>query len=76
MVGFHKRSDGSYREMICRMGVKKHLKGGPPAYDPKRHKLLWVWEPGESGGYKSIPIEGIVRLKANQTEYDVCVDVK
>lgn len=73
-VTFIKRSDGSVREMTCRLGVKKHLKGGPPAYDPKKHDLLWVWEPGDKGGYKSIPIEGIIKLKAGGQEFDVQID--
>ena len=33
-VEFTKRTTGEVRQMNCRLGVKKHLKGGEQAYDP------------------------------------------
>ncbi len=36
------KKDGSERRMTAKFGVKKTLKGGPPAYDPNLHGLLWV----------------------------------
>lgn len=66
-VTFIKRTDGTPRVMTCRRRVKKYLRGGPPAYDPRDHDLIWVWETaasglkaGSKGGYKSIPVAGIV----------------
>ena len=28
------KKDGTLRKMVCRLGVKKHLKGGELGYDP------------------------------------------
>lgn len=60
-VEFIKRTDGSLRRMVCRLGVKKHLKGGGVAYDTKAHNLLTVFDM-EKGGYRSIPVEAVQRL--------------
>lgn len=61
-VLFVKRTDGALREMVCRTGVKKHLKGGKPAYDFNEKQLISVYdmqvEAGENG-YRAIPLEGI-----------------
>lgn len=60
-VEFIKRTDGSLRRMVCRLGVKKHLKGGTAAYDAKEHDLLTVFDM-EKGGYRSIPVEAVQSL--------------
>lgn len=70
-IRFLKRTDGSIRDMTCMYGVKKHLAGGPPAYDPKDHGLIVVWEPGEKGGYKAIPLDGLIQVHAMGKEYEV-----
>lgn len=41
---FFRKSDGSMREMICRTGVKAHLKGGSLPYDPRAKLLLPVFD--------------------------------
>ncbi len=69
MVRFIKRSTGQPRDMICRVGVKKHLAGGPPAYDFNEKRLVSVWEPGSKGGYKAIPLEGIVKVTLDGVDY-------
>lgn len=78
-VTFIKRGDGSPRQMTCRRRVTKHLKGGPPAYDPNDHALIWVWETTASarkagssrGGYKSVPISGIILFESGGIRYYV-----
>ena len=60
-VEFVKRSDGTLRKMVCRTGVRKHLRGGKPAYDAKSHELLPVFDM-EAQGYRSIPVNAIQRL--------------
>ncbi|MDR2187095.1 MAG: SH3 beta-barrel fold-containing protein [Azonexus sp.] len=60
-VEFIKRTDGTLRRMVCRLGVKKHLTGGGAAYDSKAHNLLTVFDM-EKGGYRSIPVESVQRL--------------
>lgn len=63
-VEFVKRTDGKLRKMVCRLGVRKHLKGGTKAYDPKQHDLLCVFDM-ENEGYRSIPVDAIRRLSVN-----------
>jgi len=63
-VEFIKRSNGELRKMVCRLGVKKHLRGGAKAYDSKQHNLLTVFDM-ESAGYRSIPVDSIQRLIVN-----------
>ncbi len=50
--------------MVCRLGVKKHLRGGAKAYDSKQHNLLTVFDM-ENEGYRSIPVDSIQRLSVN-----------
>ena len=63
-VRFIKRSTGEVRNMTCRLGVKKHLKGGNRAYDPKQHNLLAVFDMAKKG-YRSIPVDAIQALTVN-----------
>lgn len=68
-VTFIKRSDDSQRSMVCRSGVKAHLKaGGKPAYSFKEKELVSVYEvnKGADNGYKAIPIERIIRINGKQ----------
>ena len=70
-VIFLKRSNGEYREMNYRLGVKKHLKGGTQGYDPKNHNLITVWETSENGGYKCIPLDGVQEIHKGKIIYKV-----
>ena len=63
-VEFIKRSNGQLRKMVCRLGVKKHLKGGQKAYSTKAHNLLTVFDM-ENKGYRSIPVDAIQRISVN-----------
>lgn len=38
------KTDGSMRDMTCRRGVRKHLRGGSLPYDPKGRNLLPVFD--------------------------------
>ena len=57
-VEFIKRTTGELRRMTCRIGVKKHLKGGEKAYSAAQKRLLTVFDM-DAKGYRSIPLEGI-----------------
>ncbi len=57
-VEFIKRSTGELRKISCRIGVKKHLKGGAKAYSSQEKRLLTVFDMS-ANGYRSIPVEGI-----------------
>lgn len=55
------KKDGADRKMTCRLGVKKHLKGGTPAYDPSEYDLLWVFDI-EKNAYRSVNLATIKQL--------------
>ena len=60
-VDFIKRTTGELRTMNCRLGVRKHLKGGELAYDPKEKGLITVFDM-QKAGYRSIATESIQRI--------------
>ena len=68
-VVFTKRTTGEQRHMVCRLGVKKHLKGGDAAYDAKAHDLLPVFDM-EKGGYRSIPVDAVQRITVHGQTFD------
>lgn len=68
-VRFVKRTDGTVREMTCRLGVmiRKGLADGERAYEPDQKNLIWVYDfkcaqKGEAAR-RSIPIEGLQAVK-------------
>lgn len=67
-VEFIKRTTGELRKIRCRLGVKKHLKGGKKTYSPKDKHLLTVFDM-EAKGYRSIPVEGIRLLKVGAQSF-------
>jgi hypothetical protein len=69
-VTFIKRTTGEPRTMQVRTGVRSRLAGGPAAYDPRDHRLLWVFSM-DADGYRSIPEEGITSIRANGKEFQV-----
>jgi hypothetical protein len=69
-VVFVKRTTGEEREMVCRQGVTKHLAGGEAAYNFSEKKLIPVYDMRVEG-YRSIPVEGIIRIKIDGEWHDV-----
>jgi len=67
---FIKRSNGELREMVCRLGVKKHLatNGRERAYDPAEKGLLCVYDL-QKKGYRSIPLENILEIRIKGKVY-------
>lgn len=64
-IKFIKRSDGSWREMVCRTGVTSRIKEGEktrPAPNWKANSLVPVFDM-QADGYRSIPMEGIREIK-------------
>lgn len=62
---FTKRTDGSERHMVCRLGVYAPLAYGEhkgPAYDAASKGLLTVWDM-EKRSYKNIPLDAITKIK-------------
>ena len=67
-VGFYKRTDGTFRKMVCRGGVYKGLKGGTMKYNPLSRDLVQVYDM-QNKGYRLIPCENMVEIKANGVHY-------
>lgn len=74
-VKFTKRSDGSVREMQCRLGVRKHLVGtiddGLKKEDVDvRSQLLTVFDTVKKD-YRSIPVDAVIEIKMNGVTYPI-----
>lgn len=64
------KKDGSVRDMVCRLGVTKHLKGGELAFDPKEKGLIVVFEMDQEG-YRMINVRTLKQLKIDGKTYKV-----
>ena len=62
------KKNGERREMLCRLGVKKHLKGGSLAYDAKGRNLLPVFDM-QKEAYRMINVNTLLELKINGKKY-------
>jgi len=64
------KKDGTDREMVCRLGVTKHLKGGEMSYDPEEKNYLVVFDM-QSEGYRTININTLKKIKLDGVSYDI-----
>lgn len=55
------KKDGTLRKMICRTGVKAHLKGGELPYDPMTKGLLGVFDM-QAQDYRMINLNTITAI--------------
>lgn len=65
-VQFYKK-DGTLREMTCRLGVTKHLKGGELKHNPSELNHLIVFDM-QKGGYRTINFNTLVKIKFEGNE--------
>lgn len=72
-VVFIKRTDGTVRTMRARTGVVRHLIGGERRYDPDQKGLLIVYDI-EKRGYRAIPSENVMGIRANGKIYSANAD--
>jgi hypothetical protein len=56
---YFEKKDGTMREMTCRRGVKRHLRGGDLPYDPKPRMLVPVFDMN-LGEYRTINVGSLV----------------
>jgi hypothetical protein len=68
-VSFIKK-DGSLRRMNCRLGVKKHLKGGEMAYDPSEYDLLPVFDL-QNEAYRMINLETLKEITVDGETFSI-----
>jgi len=64
------KADGTERKMICRTGVKRHLKGGELPFDPVEKGLLPVFDM-EKKAYRMIPLDRVLSIKLAGQEWEV-----
>lgn len=56
------KKDNSIRNWSCRLGVKSHLRGGPPAYDAEERNFITVWD-SKAKSYRQLNISTLTDLK-------------
>lgn len=64
------KKDGSIREMNCRLGVKKHLKGGVQAFEPAEYGLLTVFDL-KKNEYRMINLSTLYRVTVDGQTFKV-----
>lgn len=69
-VIFSKRSNGRQREMTCRTGVAKYIKGKGMNYNPEDENLYVVFDVNK-GEYRIIPLDRVICLSFNGKKYKV-----
>lgn len=57
-----KKKDGTLRTMNCRLGVKKHLKGGTKSYDDSKFNYVTVYDLVKKG-YRIVNLDAIKQIK-------------
>ena len=57
------KKDGTTRKMLCRLGVKKYLKGGTKKYDTDRLNYLTVLDVKKKA-YRTINLNTLKEVKA------------
>lgn len=58
-TAFFMKADGSIREMRCRTGVRKHLRGGQKPYNDSEHNILTVFDM-QKGQYRSMRLDRLI----------------
>lgn len=69
-VVFKKRGDGSMRKMVCRTGVRKHLRGGDARYNFSEKGLISVFDI-QKKDYRTISTESIVEVKIDKQTFTI-----
>ncbi len=64
------KKNGEMRDMNCRLGVTKHLKGGQLAFNPKDYKLIVVFDTLKKN-YRMISIETLKKVTISGETYKV-----
>jgi len=59
------KKDGSERKMLCKLGVKKHLKGGVKSYDSEALNQLTVYSL-DSKGYRTVNLNTLTQIKCGK----------
>lgn len=65
-----KKADGTLRDMVCRTGVVKHVKGTGMAYDPSEYGLVTVFDV-QKKAYRMIRLETLRRVTMDGQTFSV-----
>ena len=65
-----RKKDGSLRVMNCRLGVKKHLKGGQKSYNDDDFNYLTAFDLNKKA-YRTININTLKQIKANRKKIEL-----
>lgn len=60
-VTFIKRTDGTERVMVCRIGVRKGVTGAGLAFDPAKKNLLTVYDV-QKEGHRMVNLETVISV--------------
>lgn len=60
-VTFVKRTTGELRDMNCRLGVTRYLRGGELPFSPKEKNLIIVYDVKKKG-YRSISLDNVHQI--------------
>jgi hypothetical protein len=64
------KKDGSLRKMVCRLGVKKHLRGGELSYNPEDFNYLVVFDL-QSEEYRTINVNTLKSFTFEGVKYEL-----
>jgi hypothetical protein len=64
------KKDKTSRNMNCRLGVKKYVKGVGLKYNPTDKNLIIVYDL-QKKDYRSFNVNTVINLKINKQDYDV-----
>ena len=64
------KKDGTLRKMVCRLGVKKHLKGGSLGYDAEALNYLTVFDL-QSEEYRTINVNTLKSITFEGVTYQI-----
>lgn len=67
-VVFIKRTTGEIRKMVCRRGVRSHLRGGELPYNARSYSLLPVFDM-QKNEYRCINCEDLLEVKYAGVHY-------
>jgi len=65
-----KKKDGTQRNMVARLGVKKYLRGGSMSYNPSENGYVVVFDMSKAQ-YRTINSHTLTKVKANGNTYTV-----
>ena len=60
-----KKKDGTLRDMVCRTGVTKHIKGTGKPMGEAAKKVCWCVFDMQKREYRTVPIDRIIGIKAS-----------